>query len=171
MGKNSNNYVINFKGLEPGQYDYEFQVGDKFFESYGVQDFRKGDVKVKVELLKESTMLVLNFDVEGSVELECDRCLDLYDQQVKGEFKLIVKFGEEAEELTDEIIVLPFESYQIDLSQFFYEYIALLLPMKHVHPDDEQGHSTCNQEMIQRLESLTVKSDMRWDALKNIKFD
>jgi uncharacterized metal-binding protein YceD (DUF177 family) len=171
MKNSKNDYVITFKGLELGSHDFEFEAGDRFFEEKGAEDFRKGKVNVHVEMIKETTMLVLNFDLKGSVEVACDRCLEKYDQQLEGKFRLIVKFGEEIGEMSDELVVIPHEEYQLDLSQFIYEYIVLMLPIKHVHPDDENGHSTCNQDMIDRLENMTIKSDMRWDALKNIKLD
>ncbi len=172
MKKSSkNDYVINFKGLETGKHFFEYDLGDKFFEFVDAQGFEKGEVKVQLELIKESTMLVLNFKLKGSVELECDRCLDEYDQKLEGDFRLIVKFGEEEKELSDEIIVIPHESYRLDISHYLYEYVALLLPLKHVHPDDELGNSTCNSDMLERLDSFKVKNDTRWDALKNIKLD
>ncbi len=171
MKNSKNDYVINFKGLDIGNHFFEFEAGDQFFEEKGAQDFKKGRVLASVELIKESTMLILNFEFKGSVVLECDRCLDKYDQQLSGKARLIVKFGEVAEEITDEIVVIPYEAYQIDISQYLYEFIALSLPVKHVHPDDKNGHSTCNSDMLERLESLTIKTDTRWDALKNINLE
>ena len=171
MKSSKNDYVITFKGLELGSNFFEFEIGDKFFEEKGVQDFRKGKLTANVELLKESTMLILNFDIKGFVELECDRCLEMYDHALNKKERLIVKFGEHKAELSDELVVIPHEDYQIDISQFLYEFIVLSLPIKHVHPDDEFGNSTCNRDMLDRLENLNIKTDVRWDALKNIKLD
>ncbi len=171
MKSSKNDYVITFKGLELGSHFFEFEIGDKFFEEKGVQDFHKGKLTANVELLKESTMLILNFDIKGFVELECDRCLEKYDHALNKKERLIVKFGEHKAELSDELVVIPHEDYQIDISQFLYEFIVLSLPIKHVHPDDEFGNSTCNRDMLDRLENLNIKTDVRWDALKNIKLD
>ena len=167
----SNDYIINFKGLDVGSHYFEYKIDGTFFEAKGIQDFRKANVTAKVEMIKESTMLVFNFVFHGNVELECDRCLDRYEQQMKGTARLIVKFGDKAKEISEEILIVPFEAYQIDISQYLYEFIVLSLPVKHVHPDDKNGFPTCNPEMLERLENLTIKNDTRWDALKNIKLE
>lgn len=110
------------------------------------------------------------FHFNGSVKLMCDRCLEDYDQPVEGNFRLIVKYGEEFQEISDEIIEIPFTEHRIDLSQYIYEYIQLMLPMKHVHPDDELGNSTCKSEMLEKLNELSKPAtDPRWDALLKLK--
>lgn len=112
------------------------------------------------------------FHFEGYIEVKCDRCLDKFNLDVEGDFRLIVNYGSDFEEVSDEIITIPNNDANVDLSQFIYEYINLMLPIKKVHPDDEFGNSTCNQEMIDRLHNYSERiEDPRWDALKNIKID
>ena len=88
-----------------------------------------------------------------------------------GEKKLIVKFGNETYEETDEILIIPETDYQIDLYHYVYEYINLLLPVKKVHPEDSNGNSTCNAEVIKKLEELENQNptDPRWNELKKLK--
>ena len=117
--------------------------------------------------------------VKGTVELMCDRCLDQYNQRVKNKNNLLVKFGIETEELSDDLIVLPLDEYQINIAQYLYELIILGLPIKHVHPDDKNGNSTCNPEMLKELEQYLVDTapinnenvqvvDERWNELKKL---
>ena len=58
------------------------------------------------------------------------------------------------------------------MSQFFYEYILLALPIKKIHPDDRNGVSQCDPEMIKKLEEhLTSdidETDPRWNELKKL---
>jgi len=165
-------YEIPFKGLGLGTHQFDFEIGDSFFKNLSYSEITRGKVWAEVELIKESTMLILDFVLKGEVELTCDRCLEQYTQPLEGSFKLIVKFGEEPEEVSDEIIIIPFEQAAFDLTQYFYEYIVLLLPLKHVHPDDEEGNSTCDVEMLKQIdEHGNRESDPRWAALKNIKLD
>jgi uncharacterized metal-binding protein YceD (DUF177 family) len=56
-----------------------------------------------------------------------------------------------------------------------YEYIVLSLPVQRIHPDDENGRSGCDPDMLEKLKALTAKelnlenqADPRWDALKGI---
>jgi uncharacterized metal-binding protein YceD (DUF177 family) len=96
--------------------------------------------------------------------------LDEFRFPVKTNEKLIVKFGKEYEELSDDIIVLPAKTHSIDLQQHLYEYIMLTLPIQRVHPDLPDGRSGCNQTMLERLNRVNNNSqaDPRWDALRGL---
>ena len=47
--------------------------------------------------------------------------------------KLMVKFGHEYAEEGDNLIVIPEEEGEINVAWFMYEFVALSVPMKHVH--------------------------------------
>lgn len=170
-------YNIEFKGLKEGLHDYEFEVSNKFFEHFNEGLVNVGEVKVKVGLEKRSVFLKLNFEIAGWLELVCDRCLDNYNQDVELKTELFVKFGSESEfdEGDNVIWVLP-EEHAINLAQVIYEYIALSIPLRHVHPNEE-GENSCNIEMLERLNNHAQTEeeeeeddiDPRWAALKNLK--
>jgi len=166
-----NDFVIPFSGLNIGNHQFVFKIDDKFFDNFEYSEIKKGNVNVVLELEKQEQMLILDFDIEGTLHVMCDRCLDSYDQPIAGQERLIVKFGEQPEEESDEIVIIPVGQYQFDVSQYIYEYINLLLPYRLVHPEDENGKSLCDPEVIKKLEELSVKksTDSKWDILKNIK--
>jgi len=165
-------YIIPVKGLSLGDHQFTYKIDDSFFSNYDYFDTNKGLLNLTVNLVKESNLLDFKFHFKGYLELKCDRCLDIFNLNVEDSFRLIVNYGNEFIEVSDEIITIPNNDTNIDLSQYIYEYINLMLPIKKVHLDDEFGNSTCNQEMIDRLHNYTEqKSDPRWDALKNIKLD
>ncbi len=114
----------------------------------------------------------LALDLEGTVELTCDRCLELYNQPVQKKAHIWIKFGENIQEDGDDVIWLNPEDYQINLAQIIYEYIILSIPLKHVHPSDHEGKSSCNPEMLKKLKEYThpheEKSDGRWEQLKKL---
>ena len=149
-----------------------FDIDDTFFDGFEETEIKKGNVKVETRLNKKVNLLEFDFYIKGVVSISCDRCLDDFEMQIESENKLFVKFGEQFEEQTDEIITLSFEEHEIDLSQFIYEYIHLSLPYRRVHPDDENGESLCNKEMLKKLEEYSVREeehhDPRWDDLKNL---
>jgi uncharacterized protein len=162
--------MIPFKGLDLGDHHYDFVVGDSFFESYTLLNIRKGALKLTVDLEKESGLMVFDFHFSGVVMLQCDRCLEEYSQDLAGDYRLVVKFAEKFEEISDELITIPHDENRFDLSQYIYEYVNLMLPIKRVHPDDENGNSTCNREMLDRIDNYKASSgDPRWDALKKLK--
>ena len=100
-------------------------------------------------------MLIFNFAIKGVVNVMCDRCLDNFDFSIEGQERLIVKLGEEREDDDDEIVIIPENVHQMDLSIYLFEYVVLLLPMKKTHPDDENGNTTCNPDII-KIKSISV---------------
>jgi uncharacterized protein len=167
-------YKIPFVGLKQGIHHYEYLIDEDFFAEMEYSPVKKGRVEVKLELNKQDTLFVLSFDIEGSVEVPCDRCLEDYSQPVKGSNRLIIKLGEEAYEESDEIVVIPRDEYEIDVAQYIYEYITLLLPLKRVHPDDSTGKSLCDSSTLKKLNELSpgksqekTGMDPRWDSLRD----
>ena len=165
-------YVLPHGGLAIGSHDYSFKIDNAFFKNFEYLEIEGGLVNLKLELVKESTLLNLLFNFEGRVDIKCDRCLDTFNMEIADDYRLIVKFGEDFEEISDEVITIPTTESNIDITQYVFEYLNLMLPLKKVHPDDDNGNSTCNSDMIKRIDSYSEQeTDPRWDALKNIKFD
>jgi len=163
--KRQKDFVIPFKGLSAGTHQYLFKIDQTFFESFEYFESEKGNLDIEVELIKESALLDFHFHVKGIVELVCDRCMGSFENQIDGKFRLIVKFGETFSEESDEVIILPLSENTIDLKQYVFEYINLLLPIKRAHQDKND----CNPDMLQKLQNHEEqKNDPRWDALKNI---
>ena len=169
-------YNIEFKGLKEGLHNFEFRINDTFFRHFEESLVDNGDVIIKVTLEKRSAFLKIHLKIKGLLELTCDRCLDSYQQKVKGEAEFFVKFGEkEFEEGENVIWVLPDEHF-ISLTQPIYEYVTLSVPLRHVHPKNKEGKRECNKEMIKQLKNYMQNenvveektTDPRWDALKNL---
>jgi uncharacterized protein len=169
-------YTIAFKGLKEGDHSFGFDLDDKFFGQFENSEVTKGTLKADVKLTKQSTLMILHMEIEGIVELQCDRCLDNYMQRIKSKTRMYVKFGHEIEDIGDDIIVVPYEEHQINIAQFLYELVILGIPIKHVHPDNKKGESTCNPEMLKKLSEYIVDQepeekhpvDERWNELKKL---
>ena len=171
-------YEIAFKGLKEGKHQFRFELNDKFFEKFDSSELEKGSIKCKVELTKSSSLMILEMAVKGDVELMCHRCLDNYMQAIKSKNKLFVKFGSEAGEMSDDLIVIPLTEDHINLAQYLYELVVLSLPIMHVHVPDKNGNSTCNSEMEEKLKQYLVTEeeisekkievDERWNELKKL---
>ncbi len=165
-------YIIPVAGLRLGDHRITYKIDDAFFSNFEYFETNKGKINLVIDLMKESNLIDFRFSFKGWVELVCDRCLDKFNMNIEDDFRLIVNYGETFEEVSDEIVTIPNTENSIDLSQYIYEYINLMLPIKKVHPDDENGNNTCNKDMVDRLNKYSEqKSDPRWDALKNIKLD
>ncbi len=164
-------FVIPFKGLKPGEHDFKFEITKKFFDHFDYGELNQGDIRVKMTLLKEENMLSLLFDIDGYVEVLCDRCGENFRQPLQTRQNIYIKFGDEEYEESDEVYVISQNEYEIDVSQFLYEFINLSLPYRKIHPLDENGNEQCDQEVLQKLEEIEKdnSTDPRWDALKKLK--
>lgn len=165
-------FTIPFSQLCEGKHFYEYEIDDSFFEQFQYSEIGKSDIHISLTLEEEFTMLVLVFFLEGTINVMCDRCSDYFDMMVKGQNRLIVKFGDEIHEETDEIIVIPSTTHELEITHYIYEYINLLLPQSRIHP---QGQ--CNKEIILKLEELSEVNnsgnniDPRWEALRNVELE
>lgn len=166
-------YTIPFAGLKIGEHDFDFQVDGTFFENFPESEIKEADVEIHVVLEKQESMLVLNFDIQGVINVICDRCLDEFPFPIISEEVLIVKFGPEYEEVSDDVIVLPATETAIDLEQYIYEYIMTALPIQRIHPDLPDGASGCNKEMLEHFSKMKKERtiDPRWEALSHLKED
>lgn len=175
-------YSIPFKGLKLGKHRFEFEITEAFFNEFEYSIVKKGKLTCKAELEKQETMMILDFDINGLIDLSCDRCLSEFPEKINTQERQIVKFGEVTpEEADDEIMVLNRNEYELDLSGLIYEYINLAIPLISVC-SDEGNTPFCDQEMLDKLKKLAwneqekseneeqnINIDPRWDVLKNIK--
>ena len=146
-------YDIDLKNLTPGVHEYEYLLENKFFMDIDGDQVRKGTVKVHLTVNRLSLMFEMNFQIEGTVFVPCDRCLDDVDIPISTHNRLIVKFGKEYSEESDEIVVVPEEEGDINVAWFLYEFISLAVPMKHVHAPGK-----CNKQMSSKLKRHMTRS-------------
>jgi uncharacterized protein len=164
-------FVIQFGGLKSGLHQFSFTVEDLFFGQFEYSEIKKGNVNVKIDFEREEKILILNFLIDGKVEMHCDRCYEPFLLPISGKERLIVKFGNDFHEENEEVQIIPEGETQIDISSFIYEFIHLLIPFRRVHPEDENGNSLCDPEIIKRIDERESSSepDPRWEVLKKLK--
>jgi uncharacterized protein len=151
--KSKRDYTIPFVGLKVGFHEFEFEIRDAFFEELEYSIIQKGNALVKLRLEKKETMLIGEFSVSGMVFTSCDRCNDPVEVPVNGSFRLIYKFGDEVSD-DETLIVLPDDSYELEVRQNIYELITVSLPSRLVHPKGE-----CNEEMLELLQKYSGRSE------------
>jgi uncharacterized metal-binding protein YceD (DUF177 family) len=166
---------VRISGIGEGDHHYSFELDQGFFASFENPDLKNGSVRADVVLQKKQGFLSLHFTLTGEVELECDRCLDLFRAGINDSQTVFVKIGDTQGELEDNVIMIRRDDHEIEVGQLMYEYIVLSLPVQRAHPMDDIGQSACNPEMINKLRALSAKEtqiekqgDPRWDALKDI---
>ena len=163
---------IDLKGLKDEETSLEFNLDDSFFGALDSADVKKGSLHVSVSIRKATGFFELNFHTDGIVIIPCDRCLDDMEQPVETDNRLIVKLGSNYSE-EDDIIVVPEDEGILDTSWIIYEFVALAIPIRHVHAPGK-----CNPAMTEALEELSADRssdeasdqpiDPRWSKLADL---
>ena len=190
-------FKIDLKNLPEGINTYSYELDQKFFDSIDDEGVRKGKVQVELTVRKSNDAFEFNFLIQGNVQIPCDRCLDEMNQEIETENRLIVKFGEEHLEVTDEIIIIPEVEGAINIAWFLYEFIILNIPIRHVHlpgkcnkgmtkkyrkhqavstsddsdDEDDPADDFDNGDIDDDVDETESKesTDPRWDELKKLK--
>jgi len=173
-------YQIDLKNLSPSTtYKFDYLLDNAFFERVDGPEVRKGKLNVALSVIRVSSVFELDFRINGVITVDCDRCLDEMEIPIETMNRLVVTFGEMYEETSDERIIVSEEEGFINIAWYLYEFIALAIPIKHVHKSGE-----CNQIMASKLRELCVddydekdekpdsetdiqSTDPRWDALRH----
>ena len=170
-------YTIPFSGLKQGTHEFTYNIGNKFFQAFGFQEFNSAEIEVKVVLDKQATVLDFDLKAAGTVNVDCDLTREPYDQPIAAELALVVQFGETYNDEDDEILIIPHGEHQVNIAQYVYEMLVLAVPAKRIHPGVKDG--TLQSELLEKLEELQPKeqknrkeeTDPRWDALKDFLTD
>jgi uncharacterized metal-binding protein YceD (DUF177 family) len=182
-------YNVVLKDISNETRLFEYDLDNAYFKKIDSPEIQKGNVKAKLSVQRKLSTYELQFFLEGTVIIPCDRCLDDMVQPIHYKEKLQVKFGNSFSE-EDEIVIVPEAEGAINIAWFLYEFIVLNIPMKHVHATGE-----CNKTMVTKLKKhITrqkdddedednsaiefddeddftpdeIQTDPRWDGLQNI---
>ena len=168
-------FTIPLSGLKEGHHTFEFDIDKKFFDLFEESEIREGDLAAVAEVEKMPAHYEFAVRICGSVIVCCDRCLEMFEYPVETENHFLVKYGPVHDDSDPDIITLSQNEFELDLKQYFYEFIHLALPIKKVHPVDQYGISTCNPDMISKLKEHLIENekttDSRWDELKKLMND
>jgi uncharacterized metal-binding protein YceD (DUF177 family) len=158
--KSMKEFTIPFLGLKHGRHVFTFEVKDKFFEAFDFSEIHKADIHLEVDVDKQSTMLVLDFKLHGTVMVMCDRCGDEISQAISGENKLVIKFGEQTGSTDFDVFVIGPGEAEVNIAQFIYEFTHLALPARRVHEKMEE----CNQDVLMAMNRYLVSAPVEEES-------
>jgi len=172
MGK-LEQFKVNLRALKKDVTAFDFDLDKDYFDAIDGDEINSGKLLTHLIVRKTAGVYELEFHTEGTVTVLCDLCLDEMTLPIETDNRLTVRFGETFQE-DDDYITLPAEESFIDVAWYIYEFVALAIPIKHVH---EEGG--CNQDMIDRLNEMSATStpeersgtetDPRWKELEKLK--
>lgn len=193
MGKFSE-FKLPLKSLSVGTHEFEYRLGKQFFVNMESADIHGADLVVHLTVNYNGDFYTLDFNIQGEITLICDRCLDDLQFPVDTNYHIVVKYGDDYNDDSDEVLELPESDTTLNVAYMIYDTVVLTIPMKHVHPLGK-----CNRQMsallkkhratagdedaelenglideidnIEEEESREAASDPRWDALRKLSSD
>lgn len=192
MGKFST-FKLPLKGLGVGTHDFEYHLDKQFFVNMESSDVRDADLNVRLVVKYNGDFYDLDFMIEGDVTLICDRCLDDLHFPISTSYHIVVKYGEDYNDDSDEVLEIPYSDSTLNVAYMLYDTVELAIPIKHVHPLGKcnrqmsallkKHRATANDEdaeleneLIDEMDSMPdstdeTPTDPRWDALRKLSDD
>ncbi|MDB5257505.1 MAG: hypothetical protein JWM14_2200 [Chitinophagaceae bacterium] len=171
-------FDIDIHNLSQEEYEYQFDIDNSFFSLFEDSIVDKGSLAAKVNMSLHPGVIEMDFDIQGTVVITCDRSLEEYDQAINSNERLLFKFGDENTEISEEIISITRDTHRINVAQYIYEFITIAIPFVKRHPrfqqeeDDEEEVKLIYQSSTapaEEEEENKESEDPRWALLKNLK--
>jgi uncharacterized metal-binding protein YceD (DUF177 family) len=168
---NRREYEIAFVGLKPGLHEFRYELEDKFFVEKGVVDIENTKAQVKLKLDKNNGFMMLTFEIGGSTVSSCDRCGNALTLELWDEFKMLVKLVENPNEMNEQeedpdVFYISRNESHLNVETWLYEFVLLSVPMQKRCSDNEEGETTCNKEVLEKLDRM--KENHTEDTTNNI---
>lgn len=126
------------------------------------EGFLKEPVKIKLELFKTTHQLDLKANIKGTVFLECDRCLEKFENKIDTSFELIFVQQTHREEAFSEEEIRTYSPHMksVDITTDIKEAVILTVPMKKLPEEKPDGScSWCGRTKEFWKDILVEKDD------------
>lgn len=166
-------FSIPVSGLYNGLHEFDFQIDAAFFQRFQESPITEGEVAVHLLFDKRPDLYSMTFELNGTVRVICDRCLETFDLPIEDTQNLLVKFDEKEWEEA-EVIYVKKGIQKLNVAKYIYEFINLAVPMVTTHDD---AGERCDPEMLKFLtkeEDIAPEGDNSnpfKDALKGLDFE
>ena len=156
---NRREFEIAFVGLKPGIHEYKYEVDNRFFANYSQADFTNCHVSINCKLEKNTSFMMLKFEIGGSVNVICDRCGNTLTMDLWDEFNMVIKQVENPDEMNEnevdpDIFYISRTESHLQLADWIYEFVSLSIPMQRMCDEKEMGGPQCNKEILAMLKKM-----------------
>jgi uncharacterized metal-binding protein YceD (DUF177 family) len=156
---NRREFEIAFVGLKPGIHEYHYEVDNKFFANYSQADFTNCQASIHLKLEKNTSFMMLKFEIGGSVNVICDRCGNTLNMDLWDEFNMVIKQVENPDEMNEseedpDIFYISRTESHLQLADWIYEFVSLSIPMQRMCDEQEMGGPQCNKEILAMLKKM-----------------
>lgn len=168
-------YAIQVGSMKYGAHTDQLSIDQEFFDHFEDGEVSDGLIAVHLDMFRYDTHLDVKFKLDGSVKLNCDRCLEPYDFPIESEHRIIYSFDKEMNFKGYEVMYADPYANHISLVQELYDFVSIAIPLRKV--PDESIH-TCDPAVVSYIlseDDAPVEQeeereiDPRWEALKKLK--
>ena len=160
---------IKISNLSDGVHKYSF---DESIKEINLEEPFLGKFKAEIELSKIHNQIIMAADFGANAHFECDRCLNDYNEEIKGSFKIVYFLGSKPEgEEKDNLVYLPVTADRIEIGKDLRDFALLSIPMKMICREDCKGLcSNCGKDLNEGdCNCDKSKTDSRWLPLLELK--
>ena len=151
-------YKVQLAGISDGRYTQEFVCDTTFFRNMENTEVSSADIAVRLDMVKKNDAFDLTFVCTGDMHIPCDRCLDPMDHHVDTTYHLTVKYGEEYDDASDDLLIIPYSDAFLNVAYMLYDTVMLTIPLRHVHAPGQ-----CNKAMAAVLHRHNPAGDDELD--------
>ena len=160
---------VSIQNLKQGLSSFSEKISSDFIDKQ-YSHYYPNDLNVSVELDKIERDFRLQIEIKSIARFECDRCLNEYDSQIDLHQEQIYKTGAAVQDTSEDIIMLPVDALEIDITDILNEMLILNHPIKMLCKEDCFGicpdcGTNLNENKCQCNENHT---DARWDELRKL---
>ncbi len=170
-------YSFEVPKLRDGENTETYEIDSSFFHEFESPTLSEGKVDVVAKIVKYHRHLDVNFQFNGNIVLNCDRCLEPFDHAVDFEQRVVYAYDEDLEIETDEVVLIDENNPYLYVGKELYDFVALQVPLRkvpsediHVCPESVlQMLGLIETEGVEEVEPEEEEIDPRWAALKKLK--
>jgi uncharacterized protein len=169
--------IIELFSIKDSPHEFEFSLAPEEIELEQENVKLSGEIRTTGKLTKRIAQTDIEGEIEATVEIECTRCLQPVEKDLKLAFKVTFITPEnlteekETELNAEDLDVAIYEGDRIDLGELTREQIILNLPEQVFCREDCKGLCAkcgANRNLIDcNCEEKEI--DPRWAALKNLR--
>ncbi|WGH24681.1 MAG: hypothetical protein NHF92_00330 [Candidatus Shikimatogenerans bostrichidophilus] len=124
--------------LLPNNESYRFFINNEFFKAFLIEEQEKDYLNPKINIIikkkNKDSYILLNLYFYGKITLICDITLNKFLFKIDKKEKLNIHFSNYLIKESDNNIVIPLYTRNINIAQYIYDSIILMIPIKKIDP-------------------------------------
>ncbi len=171
-------YSFEVSKLRNGENVKQFEIDSSFFCGFENPLLSQGHVFVEAKIFRFRRYLDVTFKFSGFVELNCDRCLEPYNETLNFTKRLVYTYDLDDSEINvDDIVLIDENNPFLYVGKDLYDFIVLQTPLRRVPSEKIHICPEFVLHIVGEIESQEAEigsnqeeeTDPRWAVLEKLK--